>query len=154
MNFATNQVLTKERLDHVVEIVKEALSDPTTRGMGQRAVQGYVWHRYPIISSVLGELRAVEEDVRRSILSQTSQLVYQFHSVAAEATLARAGLLSDPRIHEGSSLEHKESLDILCLDAKERLYIILKVRSRYRFTHFSILFYSRTESPPLGLSSI
>mmetsp|Transcript_2161 Transcript_2161/g.4730 ORF Transcript_2161/g.4730 Transcript_2161/m.4730 type:complete len:593 (+) Transcript_2161:93-1871(+) len=119
-------ILTKDKLDHVVEMVKQALSDPATRAMGQRAVQGFVWHQYPAIAALLGELRAAEEQVRQDVLAHTSRLVYQFHSRATVATLARAGVLADPRIHQGSSLEQKDSMDILCLDAKERLYMILK----------------------------
>ena len=131
--------LTKEKLDQVVETVKQALSNPTTRAMGQRAVQGYIWHQYPVIAAVLGELRAAEEAVRQAVMAHISRLVYQFHARATQATLARAGVLVDPRIHEGSSLELKDSLDILCLDAKERLYMILKVR-RYLFLVVALLF--------------
>jgi hypothetical protein len=120
--------LSKDSLDQVVDGIKRALSDPGTRILSQRAVQGKIWHEVSIVSKVLSDLRAEEETARRAVLDKTSVLVYKFHSLATEATLARAGLILDPRIHAGSSLEKKDSIDVLCLDAKERLYIILKVR--------------------------
>ena len=119
--------MNKDTLDQVVAAVKLALSDPTVRGWSQRAIQGHVWHTQPVVASVLNDLRHAQEEARQAFLAATSQWVYHFHSHATQATLARAGVLADTRIHAGSSLDNKDSLDVLCLDAKERLYVILKV---------------------------
>ena len=117
---------SKENLDEVVEAIKKALSDPETRALSQRAVQGRVWHQQTAVSSMLSDLRAEEEVVRRKIMESVSKLVYKFHEHAMDPTFARAGLLHDPRVHPGSSLDEKEEFDVFCLDAKERLYIMMK----------------------------
>jgi hypothetical protein len=117
---------TKEQLDDVVDSIKKTLSSPEMRALSQRAVQGKVWHVQPTVSAVLSELRKEEEAVRTQIMGAVSNLVYKFHEHTLDVTLARAGLLHDKRVHAGSSLDHKEEFDIFCLDAKERLYILLK----------------------------
>jgi hypothetical protein len=141
-------VFNKERLDQVVDAIKHALSDPKLRTLlSQRAVQGKIWHSQPILAQVLSELRTDEEAIRRLILQKASRLVYFFHERGVDATLARAGLVMDARIHAGSSLsstststttasssssasqqEKKKALDmdIYSLDAKERIYMILQ----------------------------
>ena len=120
--------LTKERLDEVVAHLKEALAKPEMRVLSQRAVQGKVWHLQPSVSAVLMDLRGDEERIRRAIMTAVSKLVYQFHEHAMVVTLARAGILQDDRVHAGTSL-HKTTqadFDLFCLDAKERLYVMLK----------------------------
>jgi hypothetical protein len=139
--------LNKQRLDQVVNAIKQALSDPALRGsLSQRAVQGKIWHSQPILAEILSELREQEEAIRRLILQHCSKLVYYFHERGVDATLARAGLVTDARIHAGSSLSistaaaaagataqdqqtkkpKRLDLDIYSLDAKERLYMILQ----------------------------
>jgi len=118
--------LSKERLDEVVDAIKKALSDDDMRALSQRAVQGKVWHYQPAVAAYLTELRHSEEAVREEIMKQISSLVYRFHEHTIDATLARAGILTDDRVHAGSSLDKKEAFDLFCLDAKERLYLILK----------------------------
>ena len=117
---------SREALEEVIESIKRTLSDPATRKLSQRAVQGKVWHRSPKVAAILSNLRREEELVRSKIMSLISQLVYNFHEFAENATFARAGIFQDERIHSGSSLDHKEEFDLYCLDAKERLYIVLK----------------------------
>jgi hypothetical protein len=118
--------LAKERLDEVVEAIKEALCDPELRKLNQRAVQAKVWHHQRAVAACLVDLRQEEEAVRTAILKKISSLVYKFHDQTLDATLARAGLIQDDRVHAGSSLDKKETFDLFCLDAKERLYMILK----------------------------
>ena len=124
--------LSKERLDEVVESIKLALSDPDMRAVSQRAVQGKVWHLQPAVATHLTELRHSEEDLRGEIMQQISELVYRFHEQTIDATLARAGILTDDRVHAGSSLNKTNAFDLFCLDAKERLYLILK---KYGWLH-------------------
>jgi hypothetical protein len=64
--------------------------------------------------------------VREKIMQHLSSLIYQFHEHTIDATLARAGILQDDRVHAGSSLNNNDAFDLFCLDAKERLYLILK----------------------------
>lgn len=109
--------LQKEQIDEVVEALKRALSKPTLRNLSQRAVQAKIWHEQPVVAAILQDLRAAEETIRSQILNQTSKLVYQFHEHALDATLYRAGIL------EGFS---SHNFEIFCLDAKERLYMVLK----------------------------
>jgi hypothetical protein len=117
---------SKARLDKVVHAIASTLADPQMRALSQRAVQGKVWHLQPAVSAMLSDLRGEEEQVRRSLLDRTSALVYKFHEQGLDATLARAGLTQDARVHAGSSLDQKETFDLFCLDAKERLYMTLK----------------------------
>jgi hypothetical protein len=118
--------LSKERLDEVVDAIKKALSDEDMRALSQRAVQGKVWHLQPVVAAYMADLRRDEGIVRGKIMQQVSSLVYQFHEHTIDATLARAGILQDERVHAGSSLDKKDAFDLFCLDSKERLYIILK----------------------------
>jgi hypothetical protein len=110
--------LLKHRLDEVVDAVKRALSDPHLRQLSQRAVQAKIWHEQPVVSILLQELRASEEKVRAAIFAITSKLVYQFNEHSVDATLQRAGII-DPSYAP-------TDVGTKCLDAKERLYIILK----------------------------
>lgn len=118
--------LTKERLDEVVNAVKETLSDPAIRAVSQRAAQAKVWHLQPVVAACLTDLRREEEEVVAKIMKQLSALVYQLHDQTLDATLARAGVMNDDRVHAGSSLDEKPAFDLFCLDAKERLYLIMK----------------------------
>lgn len=118
--------LSKERLDEVVDAVKQTLSDPEIRSTSQRAVQAKIWHLQPVVSACLSDLRKEEEEVRLSIMKCLSTMVFQFHDQTLDTTLARAGIMQDSRIHAGSSLDKKESFDLFCLDAKERLYLVMK----------------------------
>jgi hypothetical protein len=118
--------LSKERLDEVVNAIKKALSDEDMRALSQRAVQGKVWHSQPVVAAYMADLRRDEGVVRGKIMQQVSSLIYRFHEHTIDATLARAGILQDERVHAGSSLDKKDAFDLFCLDAKERLYIILK----------------------------
>jgi 2-polyprenyl-6-methoxyphenol hydroxylase-like FAD-dependent oxidoreductase len=109
--------LQKGQLDEVVEAVKRALSVPSLRTLSQRAVQAKIWHEQPVVSGFLQDLRAAEENIRSLILAHTSQLVYIFHEHAIDATLDRAGILNGATSHV---------FELFCLDAKERLYMVLK----------------------------
>ena len=113
------QPLTKEQMDNVIDAVKVALSDPTLRAMSQRAVQAKIWHEQTIVSSVLQDLRNAEELVRSAIFSLTSKLVYSLNEHCVDATLQRAGILSSSDVTPSDT-------STKCLDAKERLYVILK----------------------------
>jgi hypothetical protein len=120
------QDIDKQQLDSVVHAIQTALSEESMRALSQRAVQAKIWHLQPQLAEVLSQLRAQEETVRGAILQRISQLVYRFHEHTLDTTLARAGVVQDTRVHAGSSLEKKESFDIVCLDSKERLYVLLK----------------------------
>jgi hypothetical protein len=117
--------VSKERLDEVVSALKVALSDKSLRQVPQRVVQAKVWHTQPVVAACLMELRQEEERIRLEIWKRTSNLIYQLHDHAVDATLARALLIYDSRINAGSSLDTKEAMDLFCLDSKERLYLIL-----------------------------
>ena len=119
-------VLAKDELDGVVQCLKIALSDPELRKLNQRAVQATVWHHRPQVSTLMMRLRRNEEAIRQKIFTAVSELVFKFHEHAVEVSLARAGILQDKRVHLGSSLEQPDSFDLFCLDAKERLYLILE----------------------------
>jgi hypothetical protein len=118
--------LTKDRLDVVVESLKRFMANEDIRVLGQRAVQGKVWHRVPEVARYMADLRREEEAARADILSRMSVLIYRFHEFTLDATLARAGLMSDARVNAGSSLDKKTEFDLFCLDSKERLYLICK----------------------------
>ena len=118
--------LSKERLDEVVDAIKKALSNEEMRALSQRAVQSKVWHLQPVVAAYLADLRRDEINVREKVMQHLSSLIYQFHEHTIDATLARAGILQDDRVHAGSSLDKKDAFDLFCLDAKERLYLILK----------------------------
>ena len=111
--------LTKEQMDKVVDAVKIALSDPSLRALSQRAVQAKIWHEQTIVSLVLQDLRNAEEVIRSEIFTLTSKLVYSFNEHCVDATLQRAGIMT-------SSDATPTEFDTKCLDAKERLYVILK----------------------------
>jgi len=52
-----------------------------------------------------------------------SALIHSFHQHCIDTTLARANITKDER---GRLQSQSKDLDVLCLDAKERLYLILK----------------------------
>jgi hypothetical protein len=117
---------TKEELDEVVAGLKKALSSEELRKLNQRAVQGKVWHLQPEVYRMMSKLRGEEEVVRQQVMDTVSKLVYRLHEHTLDTTLARAGLMQDKRLHAGSSLDKTESFDLFCLDAKERLYVVMK----------------------------
>lgn len=119
-------LLSKERLDEVVRAIQRALSDETMRQLPQRAVQAKLWHREPVVSAILVQLRQDEDALKKAMFHKISTLIYEFHEHTLDATLARAGLMHDQRLHAGSSLSDKEAFDLKCLDAKERLYMLLE----------------------------
>ena len=121
----TSTKLQKDYLDQVVSAVKAALHDDKMRSLNQRAIQAKLWQNR-LISSYMGELRRTEDAIRSEIMEKFSSLIFRFQEHALGTTLARSGVLSDPRISAGSSLDDKGGFDIVCLDAKERLYLILK----------------------------
>jgi hypothetical protein len=109
----------KARLDGVVEAVQHALSRPELRQLSQRAVQAKIWHEYQaVVASVLQDFRTAEENIRTNILfTKISHLVHELHEFAIDATLDRAGV---------QRMAIPAPLGSFCLDAKERLYVILK----------------------------
>jgi hypothetical protein len=121
--------LSKDRLDEVVQAVKTTMADPEMRKLNQRAVQAKIWHYQPAVANCLTDLRKDEQAVRNLIMDTISSFIYELHEHALDATLARTGLVPDDRIHAGSSLDadkKKNAFDLFCLDAKERLYLIMK----------------------------
>lgn len=128
-----NPLADKAKLDSVVNAIQEALHDPHVRETySQRAVQCLVWHSQPKVSSVLSELRSVEDSIRREIMYTASQLIYVFHTHAIDVTMERAGIKQSTTVNPGSSLRQSNKditdrlFDVFCLDSKERLYILLK----------------------------
>jgi hypothetical protein len=142
--------ISKERLDDVVSALQTALSNPALRSQSARAVQAHVWHDCPQVAAVLKEVRAQEEDVRTLLLEKVSALIYQFHAHAVHVTLARAGVQSDERVHAGSSLasSKNQNFDLVCLDAKERLYMLLNTNEWLQdfFRRFPQHFYENSFS--------
>lgn len=126
MSAMSTSGFTRDELDEVVACLKKALADPELRELNQRAVQATVWHQQPQVSGMMQRLRRNEESIRQQILEAVSELIYKFHQHTVRTSLARAGVLHDKRVHAGSSLERAETFDIFCLDAKERLYLLLK----------------------------
>jgi hypothetical protein len=126
MSTSACEGLNQERLDAVVNALKAALRRPELRCLSQRAIQAKIWHLEPIVASYLSDLRCREEAIRREIFVNISSLIFQFHEHTLDATLARAGILSDTRFNGGSSLEAPKAMDLFCLDSKERLYLLLK----------------------------
>lgn len=143
---STLQGFSKEELDEVVAGLKKAIGDDQMRQLNQRAVQAKVWHLIPKVSQMMSKLRSDEEVVRQKALAIASKLVYRFHEHTLDTTLARAGLLQDKRLHPGSSLDEKESFDLFCLDAKERLYLIMKNYGwlEYFFRLYPLHFYENS----------
>lgn len=133
---------TKEQLDAVVVAVQRALSDPTLRAASQRAVQAKIWHECPIVASLLHELRTAEEALRAHCLALTSRLVYQFHQYALDATLDRAGIANNG----GATVNSPSLFEYACLDAKERLYLILQEYDWLKdfFRRYPIHFYENS----------
>lgn len=154
--------LTHERLQEVVAALCMRLKDPTLRTQSQRAIQAKVWHLEPCVSQLMRDLKHDELTLRTLLLQKASVLVYEFHSHTLDATLARAGLTSDDRLIQDTS--HKDvlpkdaDLDLRCLDAKERLYVLLQqygwlpdfFRSYpHHFYENSFSFVSRIPTKPL-----
>lgn len=119
-------IFSKEELDEVVVALKQALTDKELRKLSQRAVQGKVWHRHPQVSGIMQRIRRDEEAIRQKAMESLSVLIDKFHEHTVDITLARAGILHDKRVHAGSSLDRTDSFDIFCLDAKERLFLLMK----------------------------
>lgn len=117
--------LNKKKLDEVVDLLKKELSDPEMRKLNNRAIQAKVF-QIPQISQYMQDLRLEEEKIRQKMLSLISRLIYKLQEHSLDATLARAGILSDSRVHAGTSLDDETEFDLICLDAKERLYMILQ----------------------------
>ena len=145
---ASASSLDFNRLSKVVESISTKLSNPSLRQISNRAVQAKIWSD-PIVSSYMTDLRHEEERIRADIMSKMSVLIHELHQHCIDTTLARANIVRDDRVHAGSSLMMMEdkmnqkengnvstqgeegecvtsNADIICLDAKERLYLILK----------------------------
>lgn len=138
--------LSKERLDEVVDSLKQALCSDEIRKLSQRAVQGKIWHLSPKVALLLSDLRREEDVVRTEIMATTSKLIYKFHGHTIDATLARAGVMHDARVHAGSSLNKQQAFDLFCLDSKERLYLLLKHYGFLQdfFRHYPLHFYENS----------
>ncbi len=147
-----NEYLSYDRLNEVVNSISSQLSNPALRQINNRAVQAKIWSD-PIVSSYMTDLRHEEERIRNELMSKASVLIHGLHQYCIDTTLVRANILKDERIHSGSSLSIVEEyskkdgekvgsdnnnniesenstsaskVGIVCLDAKERLYLILK----------------------------
>jgi hypothetical protein len=144
--------LTSDRLQAIVDAVCRRLTDPELRAQSQRAIQAKVWHLEPGVSMLMRELKADELQVKNLIEQRVSALVYEFHSHTIDATLARAGITTDDRFaqpaapattqppsgasssapgdgeasNRKSVMDPTTDLDLRCLDAKERLYMLLQ----------------------------
>jgi len=143
----SNAALDHSRLDEIVNLIKNELSKPFIRSLNNRAVQAKIF-QIPEICSYMEELRREEQATRQNLFSKMSVLIYKFQELSMDATLARAGILSDERVHAGSSLDDgaENGFDLLCLDAKERLYMILKEYDWIKdfFLHYPQHFYENS----------
>ncbi|KAL3917481.1 MAG: hypothetical protein SGPRY_006387 [Prymnesium sp.] len=95
------------RLDQVVEELAHFIADPPIRSLSQRAVQGKAWHLVPSFPACMAELRPHEEAMRIMIMEKLSAMIFQLHEHTLDATLARAGLLPDKRLHTGADIDGK-----------------------------------------------
>lgn len=122
-----DEKLDKCRLDEVVNCLKTALADKEIRQLSQRAIQAKVWHQQRPVHQYMASLRSDEDDLKNEIMKKMSKLIYEFHDNTLDTTLARSGVKPDGRIHAGSDLaNYKDDFDVLCLDAKERCYLVLE----------------------------
>ena len=135
--------LDHERLNKIVHLIQTHLSQPQIRTLNNRAIQAKIF-QIPEVSRYMTDLRRREMKIREDIMQRISHLIYRFQEFSMDVTLARAGILKDDRVHAGSSLNksnanedgndngngdsdtQKNDFDLLCLDAKERMYLILK----------------------------
>jgi hypothetical protein len=123
---------SKHDLDEVVATLKRTMSDPLLRQMNNRMVQGTVWHQTSdTVSKVLTNLRNDELTIRQRMFHVCSELIFAWMGPGLGASFSRAGIHPDPRIHAGSALDDLVDFDLFCLDAKERLYLLLK---NYKWT--------------------
>jgi hypothetical protein len=113
--------LDYNRLNQVVETISSQLSDPSLRQLNNRAIQAKIWSD-PTVASYMTDLRNEEENVRKQIMTKMSSFIQQLHLHCINATLSRANIIQDERI---SKNQHEKDFDLICLDAKERLYLIL-----------------------------
>ena len=170
--------LTSDRLQAIVDAVCRRLTDPELRAQSQRAIQAKVWHLEPSVSMLMRELKADELQVKNLIEQKVSALVYEFHSHTIDATLARAGITTDDRFAQPAAapsttqsstssgdesnrkgvMDPTTDLDLRCLDAKERLYMLLQKYSwledffrtyPHHFYENSFSFVSRIPQKPL-----
>eukprot|EP00934_Nitzschia_sp_Nitz4_P006664 Nitzschia sp. Nitz4//scaffold9_size221794//205220//206935//NITZ4_001386-RA/size221794-processed-gene-0.294-mRNA-1//1//CDS//3329561121//6654//frame0 len=123
---ASTTFFSQDELDEVVEVLKDALKDKELRKLSQRAVQAKLWHLHPQVPAIMQRIRQHEESIKQKAMSAMSELIFKFNEHTLDVSLARAGILHDKRVHAGSSLDKTECFDIFCLDAKERLYLIMK----------------------------
>jgi hypothetical protein len=131
-----SDLLDYDRLNNVVKSISTKLANPSLRKISNRAIQAKIWSD-PQVSSYMTDLRHEEESIRKDIMLKMSSLIQDLHQHCIDTTLARASITKDERIHAGSSLVDDGGdndnadggdvdVDIICLDAKERLYLILK----------------------------
>jgi len=114
------QGLSKDRLEEVVQAISKALSSPDLRQLSQRAIQARIWHQEPVVSSCMSDLRRDEEILRGRIMKRISYLIGEFHPYTFSLS---DGVGGDTAMADRSS---SQSLDVVCLECKERLYLILK----------------------------
>lgn len=110
----------KSRLEGVVNALTKALSSPDLRGLSQRAIQARIWHQEPLIASFMSDLRREEELIRQTIMERLSFLIGEFHNFTLPLS---DGVGGDTAMADRT---HSQSLEVICLDSKERLYLILK----------------------------
>jgi hypothetical protein len=124
---------TKNRLEGVVNVLTKALSSPELRGLSQRAIQARIWHQEPLIASFMFDLRREEELLRQTIMERLSFLIGEFHNFTLPLS---DGVGGDTAMADRT---HARSLEVICLDSKERLYLILKqhVWIAGKFANFS-----------------
>jgi hypothetical protein len=118
--------LSKERLDAVVEAMKSFMSSESIRTLSHREIQCKAWHCVPEVASYMAHLRRLEETVKSDIMREISQLIYQCNVYSLEMNSK-----SNSKLARKASWVDTKKLSFhkfcsFCLDAKERLYLILK----------------------------
>ena len=117
MSSAPPPVLSKERLDLIVQALQNFMSAEAIRALSYREIQSRAWYFVPEVAQCMAQLRLAEDTIRRKVMSEISRLVYHCNSYALEAK-------SQTNVDD-SSIE-KEKCASFWLDTKERFYLILE----------------------------
>lgn len=128
-NSTPSSTLDYDRLNDVVKTIATKLSDPSLRKINNRAIQAKLWSD-PKVASYMTDLRREEDQLRSNIMERMSMLIQKLHLQCIDATLERANIITkedDISPYTDDCIkEEKIKVDEIYLDAKERLYLILK----------------------------
>ena len=128
-NSTPSSTLDYDRLNDVVKTIATKLSDPSLRKINNRAIQAKLWSD-PKVASYMTDLRREEDQLRSNIMERMSMLIQKLHLQCIDATLERANIMTKEDdispCTDDSIKEEKLKVDEIYLDAKERLYLILK----------------------------